>query len=654
MMIYNKPLSSAAFLAGGSLAMAMILYIFRKKSKSATSLATFTLGKAKPKTKVMKGVVEPPSRTASSELTGPVIWVHFGSQTGTAEEFAKIIVKEGRKQRMNMKLVDLEKFDASRFPGSFGIFLVATYGEGEPTDNAKQFYHWLLERSGGNSCSGMQYAVFGLGNTQYEHYNAFGKLLDSTFEREGGKRMLKLGLGDDDKNIREDFEDWVKKLWPALSEHLGLEQSSQQWMDEGVQYKMQVKAHGYTKPATNGCSFQSSNALDAVHVETLRVRENRELNKGGERSCRHVEFDILAPAVGYETGDHLAIFPENDMSMVKALAARLQVDLSLYITVKDSDGFSPFPCPCTVEEAFARYLDINSLPRKSFLVALAEFARDGSERERLLKLASKEGQDLYHQYVVLETRNLLDLLNDFPSVQPSLECLVELVPRLQSRYYSISSSNLVHPRCVHVTAVVVEKKYQDGRSFHGVCTSYLRRLHQGDIVRAHLRKTNFKLPREVSTPVILVGAGTGIAPLRGMCQELEHRKRMLAPIGKNLLFFGCRRPTEDYLYEEEIGGWLENGTLSRVHTAFSRSNDTLGGGKVYVQQRVDENAIQLLSLLDAGACIYVCGSTAMARDVKRVLCQSLIFLRRMKGNGAEAFLEDLAKEGRYHQDVWTT
>eukprot|EP00960_Hanusia_phi_P052262 761359-Hanusia_phi.AAC.2 len=607
MSIYYKQFSSAAFLAGGSLAMAMILYVFRKKNKPASGLVTFTLDKAKPRTKVIKGVVDAPSRTGSSELAGPVIRVYFGSQTGTAEEFAKIIVKEGRKQRMNMKLVDLEKFESSLFPGSFGIFLVSTYGEGEPTDNAKQFYHWLLDRCDGKSFSGTQYAVFGLGNTQYEHYNAFGKLLDSTITREGGKRMVKLGLGDDDKNIREDFEDWLKQLWPALSEHLGLEQSSEAWMDEGVQYKMQVQSHGYKKPVINGCTFQSSNALDAVHVELLKVRENRELHKAGERSCRHVEFDILAPDVTYETGDHLAIFPENDASMVKALAARLQLDLSLYITVKDSDGTSPFPCPCTVEEAFVRYLDINSHPRKSFLVALAEFARDEGEKKRLLNLASKEGQDSYHQYVVQETRNLLDVLNDYPSVQPTLECLVELIPRLQSRYYSISSSNLVHPNCVHVTAVVVEKRYQNGRSFRGVCTSYLSRLKQGDAVRAHLRKTNFKLPKEVSTPVVFIGAGTGIAPLRGMCQELDHWRDQQLPLGGNLLFFGCRRPSEDFLYEEEIEKWLGAGTLSRVHTAFSRSNDTLGGGKIYVQQRVDENAIQLLSLLDAGACIYVCG-----------------------------------------------
>ena len=160
---------------------------------------------------------------------GQLVRVFFGSQTGTAEDFAKMLAKDARAQGINAVAVDLEGFEPEMLPGSFAIFLVATYGEGDPTDNAKRFHAWLAQ---GAACSlaGCSFAVFGLGNTQYEHYNSEGKFVDNMCEKCGGKRMLQLGLGDDDKNIRGDFDDWMTQLWPALREHLGMEQSSQDWL----------------------------------------------------------------------------------------------------------------------------------------------------------------------------------------------------------------------------------------------------------------------------------------------------------------------------------------------------------------------------------------------------------------------------------------
>jgi sulfite reductase alpha subunit-like flavoprotein len=154
---------------------------------------------------------------------GPAVYIFFGSQTGTAEEFAKMLAKEARSQGINATAVDLERFEPAMLPNSYAIFLVATYGEGDPTDNAKAFHEWLSKASV-DALAGCQFAVFGLGNTQYEHYNSEGKFVDAMCEKCGGKRMLVLGLGDDDDNIRGDFDEWMDQLWPALREGLGMEQ----------------------------------------------------------------------------------------------------------------------------------------------------------------------------------------------------------------------------------------------------------------------------------------------------------------------------------------------------------------------------------------------------------------------------------------------
>jgi len=324
--------------------------------------------------------------------------------------------------------------------------------------------------------------------------------------------------------------------------------------------------------------------------------------------------------------------------------------------MKDSDGMAPFPCPCTVREVLTRHLDINAAPRRAMLVALAEMAQSPEDKERLVKLAMKDNTDKYHEYIIKSTRTLLDVLNDLPSVNPPSGKILEIMPRLQPRYYSISSASLTSPRCVHVTAVVVEEECGDGRKFKGVCTWYLKHLVQGSTVRGFLRRTSFKLPQDPKTPVIMVGAGTGLAPLRGMCHHIEERKKSLSEgqtHGTHVLIFGCRRRDHDFLYGEEISKWAKNGTLAKVHLAFSRDPDNMGS-KVYVQNKVDDNAMHILSLLDNGGCFYVCGSTLMARDVKKALMQALVFMRRMTGGKAEAYLEKLAKEGRYLQDVWST
>ena len=326
--------------------------------------------------------------------------VFFGSQTGTAEEFSKIIAQEGKDTGLNMKVIDLEKFEPSMFCSSNSLFLVATYGEGEPTDNAKPFNEWLNTLADSDMVKGLRFAVFGLGNTQYEHYNSFAKELDAKLLDLGASRFMELGLGNDDDDIRGDFEQWSSKLWTSLREQLGLEQSGEAWVKHGVEYRLKYTEFSSHEAAVAAGTPGSSNTLDTNQPALqLPVAVNRELYESGDRSCRHLELDLGGQSASYETGDHIGIYANNDETMVEYLATRCNVDPQTWFTLSDESGVSPFPCPCTVREALTRFVDINGIPRKGLIAALSEYAKDAEEKARLVALTRTELHSDYHAFV---------------------------------------------------------------------------------------------------------------------------------------------------------------------------------------------------------------------------------------------------------------
>lgn len=584
------------------------------------------------------------------QVTGPKINVYFGSQTGTAEDMAKSLAKEGIKRNFDMKAIDMERFEPLDAAGTNCIFLVATYGEGDPTDNARSCFDWLQDEGKEGDLDGMTYAVFGLGNTQYEHYNSVGTFFDSQCGKLGGQRVVELGLGDDDKDIQEDFNQWKDLLWPALEEHFGLE--STEIADQGVEYRLKVSTFTTEKAAMQVASPKSSSGVDQTPTVEMTVTCNRELYSAeAGRSCRHLELDIQGKGVSYETGDHVGIMAANDENLVNALGYRIGCDLDEWLVVEDDGGTSPFPCPCTVRHALTKYLDINGAPKKKVITAMAEAASDDGEKQRLEHLASKKGKEELTDYIVKGRRNFLDVMTDFASVSFSIAQVIELLPRLQPRYYSISSASNVTPVSVHVTAVVVADEMEGGRLFKGVCTNHLYSLPVGSHCEAFCRKTPFKLPKDPSVPVVMVGAGTGLAPMRGMYLHMDHQRREGTSLGESMLVFGCRTSKDDFLYGDEMGQMVENGTITHLVTAFSRE---VKGERPYVQHRVKQRAADILRMLDAGGHFYVCGLTAMAKDVKKSLIEGMVELRGMTGGEAEAYMEKLGKEGRYMQDVWSS
>jgi NADPH-ferrihemoprotein reductase len=414
----------------------------------------------------------------------------------------------------------------------------------------------------------------------------------------------------------------------------------------------------------------------AKHAKVVVNRELRPSTEGG--STVHVELDLRGTGVTYQTADNLAVLPENETSVVERLAKRLDLDVDQYVCLKpvdeDLNCEFPFPSPCTIGEIFTRYLAINSAPRKGPLKQLAFFASDTAERAQLVRLSAKEGKDEYQKWILEDERSFVDVLEHFRSVKVSVQALLHIVPFLLPRYYTISSSSLVNPQRVHATVSLIESTKKDGRVFRGVCSNYLGRLqpltsHSDDkkkrdsrpgeqgskqprewpSARIFMRASTFRLPKNPLTPIILIGPGTGIAPMRAFLHERAKQQEEGVTVGQSIMYFGCRRRDEDFIYKDELDQFQESGVLTELHLAFSREQER----KVYVQHLLGQNGQATWGLIrDHDAHIYVCGATSMGNDVNKVLHEIIEEFGGQSTDEALATLKKLQDEHRYIQELW--
>jgi NADPH-ferrihemoprotein reductase len=426
----------------------------------------------------------------------------------------------------------------------------------------------------------------------------------------------------------------------------------------------------------------------------LRVAASRELRQAPApgAATRHMELDLGGSGLQYGTADTLYVCPENDGGLVAAVAARLGVDAGAWFSLAPraapaaGAAAAPpppplFPTPCTVRAALTHFLDIAGPPRRDLLRALARFASAPAEREELAASAAA-----WHKGA-RGGGGFLEVLRAFPSLAPPWEAVAQLLPRLSPRAYTIASSPLLHPQRLAICVSVLEAPRASGGAVKGVCSNFLARLRVGDAARVMVRPSIFKLPADRALPVVLVGPGTGVAPMRAFLQERRAVRERGATLGSAVLFFGCRGRDEDFIYREEFEGALGDGLLDALHTAFSRER----AEKVYVQHLVEREGAAMWALLQRGAHVFVCGGKAMGADVKRAFervrrwgqkqsrcahphpaCQShthyltpphpphthtYVLAQVAEAHGGQtsgaAFVKSLSAEGRYVQELWS-
>ncbi|MCJ1283262.1 NADPH-cytochrome P450 reductase [Xylographa opegraphella] len=630
--------------------------------------------------------------------------IFYGSQTGTAEDYASRLAKEGS-SRFGLKtmVADLEDYDyenLDNFPeDKIAMFVLATYGEGEPTDNAVDFYEFVMGEetafsNGGTAdekpLSNLKFVAFGLGNNTYEHYNSMVRRVNAALLKFGATRIGEAGEGDDGAGtMEEDFLAWKEPMWAELTEKMGLEERESVYepvfsVTERADLTAEASEVYLGEPNKNHLEGKSKGPYNSHNPYIAPIAESREIFTVQDRNCLHMEIDVSGSNLSYQTGDHVAVWPTNAGKEVDRFLNILGLADKRHtvISVKGLDPTArvPFPTPTTYDAAVRYHMEICGPVSRQFVSSLAAFAPDETSKAEMTKLGNDKDyfQDkVSHQYLnIAQVLESVDKSKKWTNVPFSI--MIEGINKIQPRYYSISSSSLVQKNKISITAVVEEIRVAGAEHVvKGVTTNYLLALKQkqhGDLnpdphgltyaitgprnkydgfhVPVHVRHSNFKLPSDPSKPIIMIGPGSGVAPFRGFVQERAAQASAGEKVGKTILFFGCRRSTEDFLYKAEWDKFAADlGSSFELVTAFSREQSQ----KIYVQHRLKEKAKEVNDLLqNHKANFYVCGDAAnMAREVSNTLVQIISEERGIPVEKAEEVVKSMRSSGQYQEDVWS-
>lgn len=591
---------------------------------------------------------------------------------------------------MSADLSDFDPDSTALIPNSkFAIFILSTYGEGDPSDNANQFWSWVTKNVSAGRLETLRYAAFGLGNSNYSHYNRVVDVVDQSLQDMSAKRLLPVGKADDATGAtQEDFSRWKDDLF-AFLQGLGYEEHEQKYeatlstvFDESL---TPIDLHN-GEPVHPGGGNSNESAIKPVKVSTAR-----ELFTTTKRNCLHLDIDLVEnPELVYKTGDHLGIWSMNPDAEVERLLRCLGLsesrDTPISLSVLDPSVKLQVPTPTTLTALFRYYLEISAPVSRDMVRSIAQFAPTPEAKDWLQNLSS--GEKLYSSFMARNHVNLgrlLDLavgstVGGAWSGLP-LPFLIESLPRMRPRYYSISSSSVLSPRTASITAIVSNTTIFDKDNKEivvpGLATSYLlsqsHATHdvavapdhpkdlayelsgptnalKGGRVFAHLRRSTFKLPTLSSRPLIMLAAGTGIAPFRAFIAERARLLSMGREVGEMILFYGCRHPDEDYIYREELETFkVALGENLKIVMAFSRQEKDK---RVYIQDKMREYSEDIVRLNEEGPAVYACGRASMAREAGEVLGEIVGRKEAWPPEKISDWISDMKKTRRWQEDVW--
>jgi len=547
-------------------------------------------------------VVTAPATTQSITKTMTIL---YGSQTGNSQGLAEKYASLLEAQNVDVTVSSLGKFKASNLKKITNLLLiVSTHGEGDPPDQAIQFYEFLHSKRA-PKLEHLQYSVLALGDSSYEFFCKIGKDFDEQFAKLGATRMV-----------------------PRTDCDVDYDDAAAQWFS-AVQQEFLKQATAISVTSTESDEILGATTYSRKNPFYAEVLENINLNgRGSNKETRHLELSIEGANFQFEPGDSIGIQPENSESLVDALLGALQFDPATEVTVFDEI--------LSLKNALQKRLEITVLS-KPVLEKIKAYT-EHNEFSRLL-----EEPNAWKDYA--KGRDLLDVVEDFAPFTWSAQQFVDILRKIPSRLYSIASSQLANNDEVHLTISKVSYE-TNGRQRLGVCSGSVADLQIGDTLPIYVHKNpNFRLPEQKETPIIMIGAGTGIAPYRAFLEEREE----LGVVGKAWLIFGDQHFVTDFLYQTDWQRWLASGTLSQMHIAFSRDTDK----KIYVQHKIEENAANFYEWLEQGAVIYVCGDEkSMAADVDATIHRIIEQQGQKSSEQAKAFVQELKQQKRYQRDVY--
>jgi sulfite reductase (NADPH) flavoprotein alpha-component len=555
------------------------------------------------------GAVEPAPEAAPA---GRTLTILYGTETGNARDLGKTLAAAAAERGLAPRLFDMADYKVRQLKDEEDLLvIVSTYGEGDPPQPAVGFFEFL-EGPRAPQLPNLRYSVLSLGDSTYEKYCEAGKRIDRRLQELGAARLH------DRIDCDLDYEEPAAAWSGALVDRLAVENA-----ERGADV-VRLFPTPATAPALEP-AYDKRNPFPAPVLESLRIT-----GRHSSKDTRHVELDLTGSGLAYEPGDALGIVAANDPVAVARLLDATGLDGGATVTVKgESLAFA---------EALERRFEI-TIASPRFVEQWAKL----SGAPELERLTGDQAAAERHAY--LEGHHVVDMVRNFPVPGIAPEQLLAGLRPLQPRLYSIASSLAAGTEEAHLTVAPVRYSLH-GEKRGGVASTLLAdRIEPGDTLPVYVQANpHFRLPSN-SAPIIMVGAGTGVAPYRAFLQEREATGQE----GRSWLFFGARNFRSDFLYQAEWQDWLKSGLLGRIDVAFSRDE----ASKVYVQHRMLERAKDLYAWLEEGAHLYVCGDAkALAPDVHETLIRIVAEQGGKGREAAEDYVRQLGAAHRYQRDVY--
>ncbi|KAF8654746.1 hypothetical protein AX16_003401 [Volvariella volvacea WC 439] len=599
---------------------------------------------------------ESPERRAngSSTLLPRSLLILYATETGTAQDVADQVARQCRRIAYKPQVMSIDAYSLPELINEdFVVFIVSTTGSGAEPRSMTTFWNMLLRSDlPPDLFEDLPFAVFALGDTAYEKFCWPGKKLSRRMQSLGAIEICERGEGDDQHMLGVDgaLQPWMETLLKTL---LALNP-----LPDGFEMipETQIPPSRVTiRPATQQEETESLDPLlDDSAYHTGVVKQNQRISANDwNQDVRHFEFEF-EDDIQYSPGDVAIIHPIASSLDVEGFLTTMGwgniADEFLLVeqTMKDQTLPDHLPRVASLRTLFTRYLDFNAVPRRTFFQYLRWFTTDDLEREKLDEFLSLEGADELYEYCHRVRRTIKEVLDEFRHVKIPKDYIFDVFPPLRPREFSISSSVKKYPRQVHLCVAIVKYKTKLKVPRRGICTTYMAALQPGDTLRIGLRKGFIQSPTNPKTPIICIGPGTGVAPMRSLIEERVHYDSL-----DNTLYFGCRSADKDQHYGKEWTQLADKGQLV-YRTAFSRDGPE-GVRRTYVQHLIEEDAERIWELVEEKkAYIYISGSSnKMPAAVKGAIAYAIEKYGKRSQEEAKKYVERLVRDGRIIEECWS-
>ncbi len=548
------------------------------------------------------------SAAAAVAATARRVLVLSASQTGNARSVAESLHAKLKAAGVEAVLSSAGDFKSKTLPDEDIVLLVtSTQGEGEPPEEALPLYKFVFGKKAPD-LGKLTFAVLGLGDSSYPNFCQAGKDFDAKFAELGARRLNDLGICD--LEFQSAADAWIEAVVPQVAE-LAAQTAA-------------ASVATPVAPQTAGTVYTK----DKPYTATLSVRQ-KITSRSAEKDVEHIEIDLSGSGLHYQAGDALGVLPLNAPALVQEILDLHQLSGEEKIRLSDD-------LETDIRTALTESADIT----QNTPALVQQYAELSGSEELKTTAADKTRLDAY-----LAATPPVGVFAAHPHPLDA-QTLFQLFRPQTPRLYSIASAQDEVGEEVHLTVGVVRFEHH-GNTYTGAASGYLgERLEEGGEVRVFVEPNpNFRLPADGDTPVIMIGAGTGIAPFRAFMQQ----RAANGDNGKNWLIFGNQRLADDFLYQLEWSDYRKDGTLTRADLAWSRQ----GEHKVYVQHKITEHAAEVWNWLQQGAHLYVCGdATRMARDVETALLDVIETQGKLSRDDAEDYLNEMREDKRYQRDVY--